>query len=568
MATTNQYRPDYAVPPGWVLEERLEVQGISQAEFARLCGCSPKLISEIVSGKAPLEPETARQFEKVLGVDASIWLGIEDAYKPHRPQEAERHLVFISHANPEDNEFASWLGTRLTAAGYEAWTDVLNLKGGEPFWRDIGTVIKEEAAVVVVALSRASYQKDGVLDEIALAVNTGRQLNKQQFVIPVRLDDLPFSDFPEQLIRLNAIGEFSSNWADGFSILLKALKDTQVPQSTSDSGEALASWQKFRLRQSASISDTPESVFSNWFQISSLPSHINFSRFDASASKEAIEHAFDEFQSPTARHLRLAVSFANADTLQMGTPDIPLEHAYCVSLTQFLDGRSTVGSQISWWDARNMVTGLLRKAWEQFAQSQDLLRYELAHESAWFVPLDLLEGNIATFQDENGKRRRRRLVGRSKKRGVYWHFAVSGKVNISDPQHLLLRTHVVFTKDGKTPLDSTALAHRLRKSFCKNWWNDRWRDLLRAFVAVVLANGKEELSLSLGGDAVATIAASPMGFEAPLSITENGSVSTAEEDHVEDETEADALDDSDRDLDGTDFDNLLDHEDDEYEEAV
>lgn len=95
MATTNQYRPDYAVPPGWILEERLEVQGISQAEFARLCGCSSKLISEIVSGKAPLEPETARQFEKVLGVDASIWLGIEDAYRTHRSQEAERHLAFM-----------------------------------------------------------------------------------------------------------------------------------------------------------------------------------------------------------------------------------------------------------------------------------------------------------------------------------------------------------------------------------------------------------------------------------------------------------------------------------------
>lgn len=565
MATTNQYRPDYAVPPGWVLEERLEVQGISQAEFARLCGCSPKLISEIVSGKAPLEPETARQFEKVLGVDASIWLGIEDAYKPHRPQEAERHLVFISHANPEDNEFASWLGTRLTAAGYEAWTDVLNLKGGEPFWRDIGTVIKEEAAVVVVALSRASYQKDGVLDEIALAVNTGRQLNKQKFVIPVRLDDLQFSDFPEQLIRLNAICEFSSNWADGFSQLLKALKDGQIPQSTSDFGEALASWQKFRLRQSASISDTPESVFSNWFQISSLPSHIYFSRFNA--SQEAMERAFNEFQSPTAPYMRLAVSFADAAALQMEAPDIPLEDAYRVPLAQFLDGQKTIPPQVSWRDARNIATRLLHQAWEQFARSQGLLLYEFAHGSAWFVPLDLIEGNFATFQDENGNRRRRRLVGRSKKRGVYWHFAVSGKVNISDPQHLLLRTHVVFTQDGKTPLASSARAHRLRKSFCKNWWNARWRDLLRAFVAN-LANCKEAFYLPLGGDAVATIAASPMDFEAPLSITEIGSVSTVEEDNVEDETEADALDDFDSDLDETDFDDLLDHGDDEYEEAV
>ena len=86
---TNQYRPDHAVPPGWILEERLEVEGISHAEFARRCGRSPKLISEIISGKAPLEPGTALQFEKVLGVDASIWLGIESNHRLHRAREAE-----------------------------------------------------------------------------------------------------------------------------------------------------------------------------------------------------------------------------------------------------------------------------------------------------------------------------------------------------------------------------------------------------------------------------------------------------------------------------------------------
>ena len=90
MATaTNQFSPDYAVPPGWILEERLEVEGISHAEFARRCGRSPKLISEIISGKAPLEPGTALQFEKVLGVDASIWLGIESEFRLHRAREAE-----------------------------------------------------------------------------------------------------------------------------------------------------------------------------------------------------------------------------------------------------------------------------------------------------------------------------------------------------------------------------------------------------------------------------------------------------------------------------------------------
>ena len=94
-----QYRPDYAVPPGWILEERLEAHGISHAEFARRCGRSAKLISEIISGKAPVEPETALQFEKVLGVDAGIWLGIEADYQLHQARQAEAQ---------EGEKSASW----------------------------------------------------------------------------------------------------------------------------------------------------------------------------------------------------------------------------------------------------------------------------------------------------------------------------------------------------------------------------------------------------------------------------------------------------------------------------
>lgn len=80
----DQFRPDYAVPPGWILKEHLEVYGISQAEFARRCGCAPQYISDIIGGSAPIDGKTALLFEKELGVDASIWLGIERAYREHR----------------------------------------------------------------------------------------------------------------------------------------------------------------------------------------------------------------------------------------------------------------------------------------------------------------------------------------------------------------------------------------------------------------------------------------------------------------------------------------------------
>lgn len=86
---TNTYQPDYAVPPGDLLEEYLEARGFSQAEFARRCGRSPKLISEILAGKAPIEPRTALEFERVLGMDASIWLGMESDYRLHLAREAE-----------------------------------------------------------------------------------------------------------------------------------------------------------------------------------------------------------------------------------------------------------------------------------------------------------------------------------------------------------------------------------------------------------------------------------------------------------------------------------------------
>ena len=75
------YRPENAIPPGRLLATHLAAREMSQAECARRCGRSPKLISEIISGKAPIQPETALQLERVLGLRSSVWLGIENDYR-------------------------------------------------------------------------------------------------------------------------------------------------------------------------------------------------------------------------------------------------------------------------------------------------------------------------------------------------------------------------------------------------------------------------------------------------------------------------------------------------------
>jgi HTH-type transcriptional regulator/antitoxin HigA len=98
MGELNTFRPDYAVPPGWVLEEHLEARGWTQAELARRCDRSPKLISQIVAGKAPIEPITALQFENVLGLKAEIWLGLENDFQLHKARQAEAERA-AAHAN-------------------------------------------------------------------------------------------------------------------------------------------------------------------------------------------------------------------------------------------------------------------------------------------------------------------------------------------------------------------------------------------------------------------------------------------------------------------------------------
>lgn len=86
------YGSEHAIPPGKLLATHLAAREMSQAECARRCGRSPKLISEIVSGKAPIQPETALQLERVLGLRSNVWLGIENDYRLLlvRKGEAER----------------------------------------------------------------------------------------------------------------------------------------------------------------------------------------------------------------------------------------------------------------------------------------------------------------------------------------------------------------------------------------------------------------------------------------------------------------------------------------------
>ena len=70
-----------AVPhPGEVVVDYLEFHGWAQRDLARRTGLTPKTISEICNGKAPITPPTALAFEKVLQRPARLWLNLQRQY--------------------------------------------------------------------------------------------------------------------------------------------------------------------------------------------------------------------------------------------------------------------------------------------------------------------------------------------------------------------------------------------------------------------------------------------------------------------------------------------------------
>lgn len=88
-----KYEPDYAVLPGDTLLETLEYFNISQAEFAQRTGRPLKTINGIIKGYVAITPESALQFEKVLGVPASFWINLESNYQEQIARQRERDTL-------------------------------------------------------------------------------------------------------------------------------------------------------------------------------------------------------------------------------------------------------------------------------------------------------------------------------------------------------------------------------------------------------------------------------------------------------------------------------------------
>src|SRR5271163_1908717 len=180
-----------------------------------------------------------------------------------------RNVIFISHANPEQNSFTIWLGAKLAAAGYEVWADVLRLRGGQDWQRRLEDAIRNRACKVLLVANELSVAKQGVRNEIQIASDTAKKLNDTEFVIPLRLGpfDAPF------LIAQAQYVDFERAWASGLTELCQVLQETyRVPRQAGNTD----AWLSLQLMHGRQLTTKSESLISTWLSSRRLPSRLYY----------------------------------------------------------------------------------------------------------------------------------------------------------------------------------------------------------------------------------------------------------------------------------------------------
>lgn len=424
------------------------------------------------------------------------------------PGASPRTTIFVTHAAPEDNEFALWISSKLAVAGYRVWVDRRRLRGGDDFWDEIDRVLRNDAIKQVVAFSR-QIAKDGVKKELAIGSIVKGRLGDPKFMIPIRIDDVPYGDAPPEFIRTDILNAHP-NWHDCLKDLFDALEEAGVPRAPHPDAGLLQAIVVAREEGRRFIVERPEQALTNWFSIS-LPERVRYYQFDGTQAQ--MKAWLAECRQPHVPTLRLSASFldpasfAMASSFEQNTPT-----AYDIPLQDFITG-GDLGPYEERRPATNDVVNLLRQHFAALARSRGLLPVEFANkEIGWFFPDNLLAGKSIVFTSPDGRRIDRIMSGKFKK--LRWHVCLLAKPRIWPLPVFRIHANVVLTPDGKTPLPGDK-THKRRRRLTKSWWNDVWRDRLLAAIHH-LADGKAAAILETGSDSF-SFASWPLSVELPVS---------------------------------------------------
>ncbi len=452
-----------------------------------------------------------------------------------------RTTVFITHAAPEDNDFALWLSSKLATTGYRVWVDKQRLRGGDDFWDEIDRILRKDAIKQIVVFTKNSA-KPGVKRELAIGSIVAQRLSDPKFMIPIRADDVRFTDAPPEFVRGNILDAYP-HWFNCLDDLFTALSEAAVPRSPSPDASILNAIVEAREDGRRLVVHQGESCLTNWFPFSEPPKSVRYYRFDGSQAQ--LTAWLSNCRSPYASLGRLVGSFVDPIAFSEAGP-FPLtwSTAYDVPFMDFISGDDT-GPFAERSGATNHAVDLLRQHFSKLAQSKGLLSVEFANRDVgWFFPDGLVPGGKVLFEGADGRPHRRALSGKFK--ALRWHTCLVVKPRLWPELVYRVHANLVLTKDGLTPLPGDR-THRRRRRLTRSWWNDVWRDRLLAAISF-LADGNQEVTLAAGNEAF-QLARTPLLVNVPVSYEATDPPPPSEEDEEGNIIQSAAPDDYDDDLD-------------------
>ncbi len=276
-----------------------------------------------------------------------------------------RRIVFISHSNPEDNDFTTWIAARLALAGYEVWSDLTQLIGGEVFWKDIEEAIRHHSIKFLSVLSASAPRKRGFMKELSVADAVEGFGKLGDFIIPIRIDGIPFADIPIQIHKKNVI-DFTAGWHIGLARVLKKLEQDKVLQTTSDLTQSLSQWARDHLDLQRGVQSEDEVVMSNWLPITDMPTTLRISSF--TLTPPTIEPLQTQWPARLVGHR--IISFARAQDFDLAGEFANLGNESEIETEVFLRSGSSSLPQLTYNDRANIVTDLLGQAWRSHAKKR------------------------------------------------------------------------------------------------------------------------------------------------------------------------------------------------------
>ncbi|MES2773885.1 MAG: toll/interleukin-1 receptor domain-containing protein [Bacteroidota bacterium] len=419
--------------------------------------------------------------------------------------ELPRQKIFISHANPEDNRFATWLYFKLLGIGYDVWCEIKTLRPGEYFWDKIEGLIRNETVkFLFVASADSAIKRGGMSDEFEFARSIEREKGFERFIYVLKVDDTPSNARIGQH-RINHI-DFSQSWLTGLNILLKELKDDLIHQNTSDFSLVKNQWKNL-VEDHELIIDQEETYTSNKFPIE-LPKFLYCHAFKGFIKKE-----IKPWEYPFSVHFynNYTLSFANVHDFENEFSRlIAYDHSATIEIpiSEILDGSYDTNFMTN-RDALNAVKFLLGKAISSHFKQSGLRRYSMSsrRESFWY-PLDVLQKNKAGGVQ---------MVGKLK--AVNWHFAISAAPILTPIPVYSFSSHIIFTEDGYKVLSTDSAQHKARRKQGRLWWNKQWREKLFGFIAPMV-NEKGVIEIRVGSQSRVLVSAESILFVSPVSYAD------------------------------------------------